>query len=674
MSDILASSTKPTDGFDWDSAPDIYEEISKFVFTGKYARYREDLKRRETYPEAVSRVEDMHLRKFDHLADEHLDEIRRAFDLVREKRTGPSMRSMQFGGKAIEANNLRQYNCAVRHIDSIRSFAEVFHLLLCGAGVGLGLTYKYLNRLPNLVSEKNKTGIVMTYVVEDTIEGWSDSVEALLNCYFVNTAYTGRKIVFDYSRIREEGAPLKTSGGKAPGYRGLKAAHQKIKNLLDNIIEVKGQIRLKSIDAYDILMHVSDAVLSGGVRRSATSVIFGKDDEDMILAKTGNWLKENPQRARSNNSVLLVRSETTKEEFERVYKRTREWGEPGFVWAENEDVLYNPCFEVGFIPVTDDGVCGVQVCNLTTVNGAKVDTPEDFYAAAEAAAVIGTLQAAYTDFPYLSHVAEELTRGESLLGVSITGMLENPEVLLAPEVQERAARIVVETNQRWAKILGINPAARCTVLKPEGTSSLVFKTMASGIHPAHAHFMWRRIQANKLDNVYRHFKMHNPALCEESVWSANKTDDVVTFPVRVKPGSIVKSELGAIEHLEMVKSTQKHWVIPGRTEHSRNDLHHNVSCTIVVGDNEWQDVADYLYDNRQYFTAVSLLSHSGDKDFPQAPNETVVTEDEMKRFIEQINNFMPVDYSWMEESEDNTDLQGEAACIGPDGSCDITAL
>lgn len=985
--DILAS-------IDFKNSPDIREEISNYVIMGKYSRHRDDLGRRETWGEAVDRVESMHLRRFMHLDKEYLDEIKSAFDMVREKKVGPSMRSMQFGGKAVEAANPRTYNCAVRHVDSIRAFSEIFYLLLCGVGVGIGLKYKFLNRMPNLVSADDKTGIVMTYVVEDTIEGWADSVEALLMCYFVNTAFSGRKIVFDYSRIRPAGSPLKTSGGKAPGHEGLKAAHAKIKKLLDAIIEVKGQGKLKTIDAYDILMHVADAVLSGGIRRSATSVIFDKDDKDMINAKTGNWFETNPQRARSNNSVLLLRDSTTQEEFDVIFQRTKEWGEPGFVWADHEDSLMNPCqpswapivtksgikkmedvligdeiwsesgwtkvvnkwstgvkdvfeyrttsgifygtenhrvvsgghkieakdaesidilvgpeitevkhdpavvmdglvlgdgtvhkasnnlvllvvgdgdgdyfyseisgligphrpgvdervwevqtnissdelpktynrsipdryiyaepsvvasflrglysangsvvsdrvtlktssqdirdsvqvmlsslgiasyfttnkehdvefsngtytskesydvnitrgrdrfseligfiedyknnklaehlgksrgnggkteydiiskryvsteevfditvdnsehtywtggvnvsncFEINFIPITDDGVCAVQFCNLSTINASKIESKEDFLKACWAASLIGTLQASYTDFPYLSHQSEELTREEALLGVSMTGMFDNPSISFDPDLQEKGAEVVKNVNERWAKTIGINPAARTTCLKPEGSSSLAFGTMASGIHASHARYMFRRIQSNKLDNVYRHFKMHNNHSTEESVWSANKTDDVVAFPIRVPDDAILKPDLDAITHLEYVRLTQKHWVIPGTSIHNKKPLTHNVSCTIVVKDQEWDDVASYMFNNRNHFSAVSFLSDAGDKAYAQAPNEAVKTVEDARKFKELAENWIKVDYSTMTEDEDNTSLSHELACAGAEG-CEITSL
>lgn len=651
------------------SFPDTLQGISEYIFTSKYARYLPELQRRETWNEAVSRVEKMHLDRFNELPMRDLAAIIDAFDMVRAKLVVPSMRSMQFGGIAVEAHNARIYNCAVRHVDSIRAFAEAFYLLLCGCGVGFGLSYKYLNRLPNLVGENDKTGTVTTYVVEDSIEGWADSVEALLNCYFVNTAYSGRKIVFDYSKIRKAGAPLKTGGGKAPGYTGLKAAHIKIKRLLDHIIEVNDQKRLLSVDAMDILLHEADAVLSGGIRRSACSIMFDKDDMDMLMAKTGDWYETNPQRARSNNSVIIRRDDISLEEFRSIVQRTREWGEPGFVFADSPDILYNPCFEVSFAPV-DDGVCGVQFCNLTSINGSKITSWEEFEKAAKAATLIGTLQAAYSDFPYLSNTAKKLTEDEALLGVSITAMMDNPYILLDAELQRMAAKIVVETNKVWAEKLGINQAARTTVIKPEGTSTLALGSMSSGIHPSHARFMFRRVQANKLDNVYQFFKQYNPELCEESVWSANGTDDVIAFPIHVKDSAVVKGELTALKHLDIIKSTQQNWVLPGTTEANTKPIHHNVSCTVIVGDDEWDDVTEYLYLNRDNFAAVSLIGSNGDKDYAQAPMEAVTTPDDVERFTRFMNNFLPLDYTLMQESEDGTSLIQEASCAGAEG-CDL---
>jgi ribonucleoside-triphosphate reductase len=531
---------------------------------------------------------------------------------------------------------------------------------------GMGITDKYLSRLPDLAPRE--PGIVLNYMIGDDIEGWADSLEVLLSSYFVGNQYSGYTINFIYDHIRDKGMPLKTGGGKAPGPDGLRTAHENIEALMDSVV-LQGITRMSTIVAYDVQMFTADAVLSGGVRRSATSVIFAKDDEAMLNAKTGNWLETNPQRKNSNNSALLLRDSITPEEFAKIYERTKEWGEPGYVFADNEDMLFNPCFEIAFIPVTEDGECGVQFCNLTSINGARVKTAEDFYEFARAAAIIGTVQATYTDYPYLSPVAKQLTEEEALLGVSITGMMDNPHILLDPECQRRASQIVLDTNARWSGYVGINPAARACAIKPEGSGSLAVGTVRSGIHAAHSKWMWRRVQMNRMDNVYQFLRSVNPHLCEPSVWSANGTDDIVAFPIYTGDG-LMKSDLDALRHLEIIRSTQENWVLPGTSPANKKNVHHNVSCTVIVAEHEWDLVRDYLYENRKSFAAVSLLAASGDKDYAQPPFEAVISAEEAQKFHEQMMRFVPVDYSYMREDDDVTTLAQELACSGVLG-CEI---
>lgn len=701
----------------------ILDEMADFTFTAKYARYLEDKKRRETWEEAVERVKGMHLEKYSHLLNpEAIEEINWAFDLVSKKRVSPSMRSMQFGGKAILVKNARIFNCGVRHIDSIRSFAECFWALLCGTGITFGFSERFLSRLPNLVDASDKTGSVVSYCVEDTIEGWADSVEALLSCYFKNTALSGRKMVFDYSKIRKKGTKLKIGGGKAPGYKGLKNCHENIKSLLDHIIEDLFQHRMKSINAYDVLMHCADAVLSGGIRRAACAAIFEESDEDMMNAKiyynidklhrhsvdpetqvaeatfTFNnkkrriefnlndpgqkfdyeslindkkvsWFYVEPQRGRSNNSVILLRKNLTLEKIQSAIQRTKLFGEPGFVLSDSSSTLFNPCFEVGFIPVTDDGQCGMQFCNLSSINGALIDSLDKFKEASIAATIIGTLQAGYTDFPYLNSFAEKLTREESLLGVSITGFMDNPSILLDEKNQNACSELCKETNLKWAKILKINPAARITLVKPEGTNSIVLKA-ANGIHAHHAKPKYfRRIQMNKDENIFKFFKEHNPHACEESIWSANKTDEVITFPIKVSDNVFVKSQLSAIEHLEIIKKTQQNWVDNGTTKFNKKPLKHSVSCTVIVDDDDWDNVAKYMFENKQCFSAVSFLSRQGDKIYKQAPFESVVTKEDQQKFKQLFENWKHVDYTKLIENSDDTKLTQEASCAG--GKCEL---
>lgn len=693
---------------------DALEEISKFIFTSKYARYLEDKQRRETWEEAVDRVLNMHLEKYSWLDKNSIDRILWAFSLVKNKRVVPSMRSMQFGGKAIFAHNARMYNCAVRHIDSLRAFSESFYLLLCGTGVSFGINEKYLSRLPDLVDETDKKGTTVTYIVEDTIEGWADSLEALLMCYFKNTPFTGRKINFDFSKIRKKGSPLKTGGGKAPGHKGLKQSLERIKLHLDYIIEYKKLKRIRSVDVYDILMHSSDAVLSGGIRRAATAVIFDESDEAMMKAKTEfkiekrggfifdkdknkyigtvevegrkydveiskyeykklrkekviQWHRIYPWRARSNNSVRLLRGKFSKEKLIQIIDNTKLWGEPGFVFTDHEDSLFNPCFEISFIPVTQNGECGVQFCNLTSINGAKVTSLEEYLECAEAATIIGTLQAGYTDFPYLSNIAKRLTEEEALLGVSITGYMDNPDILLDSKNQYAAAKFSVKINKDWSEKLYIKQAARVTTTKPEGTSSLVLKS-ASGIHAHHAYRYFRRVQVNKQENPYKHFKKINPHMCEESVWSATKTDDVITFPIEIPKKSIVKDDLSAIKHLHIIKNTQENWVLPGTTEANKKPISHNVSCTVEVDTGEWREVTDYIFENQKFFAAISLLPKSGDKGYLQPPMERVLEEDE-KKWNSLVQNFKKVDYLSLIEKEDKTELTQTVSCAG--AACEI---
>jgi ribonucleoside-diphosphate reductase alpha chain len=404
------------------------------------------------------------------------------------------------------------------------------------------------------------------FLVPDTIEGWADALGVLLSSYFENPLfpqYANVEVEFDYSLIRPEGSPLSSATGKAPGHKPLMRSLEKIRGLLERCVYAR-QDRLRPIDAYDIVMHASDAVLSGGVRRSATICVFSKDDEEMIRAKTGNWFYENPQRARSNNSVLILRNETTKEEFDGIMKSVREFGEPGFVFADSTELLLNPCCEIGMWPVcAKTGQSGWQMCNLSTINGKLVKTRHDFLEAATAAAIIGTLQAGYADFPYLGKVTEDIVKQEALLGVSITGMMDSPDLLFNPELQREAAGLVAFTNRRVAELLGINPAARCTAIKPEGTTSCMLGT-ASGIHPHHARRYFRRIQANRMEHCHQLFAKHNPGACEDSVWSANKTDSVMTFCVEIPEGAKTKADIDAVTLLRYVQLTQQNWIASGK--------------------------------------------------------------------------------------------------------------
>jgi ribonucleoside-diphosphate reductase alpha chain len=641
-------------------------EMMDYTFTSKYARWLKSEYRREEWKEAVSRVKGMMV---DTYASKGVDaDIDFAYDMMLKKKVLGSQRALQYGGAPMLKTNARGYNCCASYCDRLRFFQETFWLLLCGCGTGFSVQKHHVAKLPEFQARRLPGFFVTdclvekTFVIPDTIEGWADALGVLLTYYFgvqpgmeAFAEYANVDFVkFDYSLIRPKGSVLSSGVGKAPGPGGLKTSIEEIRKLLDRCV-IKGQTRLRPIDAYDITMFASDAVLSGGVRRSATIAIFSADDIEMLQAKTGNWMIENPQRARSNNSVLLLRDKTSFEQFQALIENTKQWGEPGFVWADDPEANFNPCVEVEFWcyqivdqdkyskfmetydgngyrkPLKDIGLAsGWEFCNLSTINASSIKSVEDFMERGEAAAIIGTLQAGYTKFDYLGPVSEAICKREALLGVSMTGVMEKPEIVLDPENQRKVAEHVKAVNKRVAALIGINPAARTTVCKPEGTTSCLLGT-SSGIHPHHAKRYLRRMQANKDEVVYQYFKNVNPNHCEESVWSSAKTDDIITFPIEVPDGSKLKNQIGAIELLGVVKSTQENWVCAGTNLDlcTQPWLRHNVSNTITVMPHEWAEVTEYIYDHRDMFCGISLLPQSGDKDYPQAPFVAVLTTKEI---------------------------------------------
>lgn len=608
------------------------QELQNYTFVSKYARWLEDKNRRETWKEAVDRVRDMMHLKYDEFGMS--DDIDWAYDMMYKKKVLGSQRALQFGGDPILKRHAKIYNCTASYCDRLRFFQECFWLLLCGSGTGFSVQKHHVAKLPDL-EHNTKDNVATKYVIDDSIEGWADALGVLLSSYFSKPVeefkqYKNCHIVFDYSNIRPKGSSLASGVGKAPGYEPLANGLEKIRALLDRCIK-NGQKKLRPIDAYDIVMHSSDAVLSGGVRRSASLALFSPDDEEMAKAKTGNWYVDNPQRARSNNSALLLKDGTGFDEFQALMQSVKEFGEPGFIWSESTEMIFNPCVEIGMWPIDEStGKSGWQGCNLSTINCSAVESEEDFYESCRAASIIGTLQAGFTKLQYLGDISERIFNREALLGVSLTGTMEKHELVLSEKVLTKGAKIAVDTNKKIATKIKINQAARVTCLKPEGTSSSMLGT-SSGIHPHHAKRYIRHVQANILEAPYQHFKKYNPQACEKSVWSANNTDEVIKFPIEVPDGSKLKNQLPAVEMLKVVKETQKHWVHSGKNKSlcTQEYLSHNVSNTVTVKPDEWDDVTKYIYDNRKYFAGISLIPQSGDKDYPQAPFTTVYTSREI---------------------------------------------
>jgi len=608
------------------------QELQNYTFVSKYARWLEDKNRRETWKEAVERVKSMmHIMYADKGISEEIDW---AYDMMYKRRVLGSQRALQFGGDPILKRHAKIYNCTSSYCDRLRFFQECFWLLLCGSGTGFSVQKHHVSKLPSLEHTPDPD-IATKYLIDDSIEGWADALGVLLSSYFSKPVedfkqYKNCHIVFDYSNIRVKGSSLASGVGKAPGYEPLANGLEKIRAVLDRCL-ANGQKKLRPIDAYDIIMHSSDAVLSGGVRRSASLALFSPDDEEMAKAKTGNWYIDNPQRARSNNSALLLKDKTTFEEFNTLMESVKEFGEPGFIWSESTEMIFNPCVEIGMWPIDEDsGKSGWQGCNLSTINCSSVTDEEDFYERCKAAAIIGTLQAGFTKLDYLGSISEKIFSREALLGVSLTGTMEKHDIVLTEKVLKNGAKIAVETNKELAKKININQAARVTCLKPEGTSSSMLGT-SSGIHPHHAKRYIRHVQANILEAPYLHFKKTNPQACEKSSWSANNTDEVIKFPIEVPDGAKLKNQLPAIEMLDVVKDTQKNWVQSGKNKSlcTQEYLSHNVSNTVTVKPDEWDQVTKFIYDNRKYFAGISLIPQSGDKDYTQAPFTTVYTSREI---------------------------------------------
>ena len=602
------------------------EMLAESKFYMGYSRWDEVKNGYETWEESVARVMDMHRQKY---ADKMTPELAEAMNYAQaaysEKLVLGAQRALQFGGEQIFKHESRMYNCSVSYVDRPAFFNECMYLMLSGCGVGFSVGKKYIDKLPAIARRSQKK--VKLFQVPDSIEGWSDAFAVLLSSYFTDGAthpeYRGCQVHFDFTKIRPEGS--KISGGfKAPGPDGLRKALIKCEDLIETLLTDKPVNTFNSITAYDFVMHMSDAVLSGGVRRSATICIFDKDDQDMLTAKTGDWFVSNPQRGRSNNSALIIRDELTREEWAHIMQSVKQFGEPGFIFSDSDEFLFNPCVEIGMRPKTEDGRSGFQFCNLTEINGGKCVDKETFMRACKASAILGTIQAGYTNFKYVSKETKEITDREALIGCSITGWMNNPKVLFDKENMIAGATLIKEENARIADILGINHAARNTCVKPSGNASTLLAT-ASGIHGEHSEQFFRHVQMNVNDEVAKHILEINPKMVEKSVWSSNGTDVVVAFPVETKPGSMYKADLMGIKQLEYVKLAQQYWVEYGTNVDLCIDkrLRHNVSNTITV--DNWDEVEQYLFDNRQYFAGVSLMAGAGDKAYAQAPFTEVLT-------------------------------------------------
>jgi ribonucleoside-diphosphate reductase alpha chain len=612
----------------------ILSDITVYM---KYAKFVPDLNRRETWEELVTRNKEMHQKKYPQIKEE----IEEVYQMVYDKKILPSMRSLQFGGKPIEISPNRVYNCAYLPIDHADAFSETMFLLLGGTGVGFSVQKHHVDKLPEI--KRPNPNRTRRYLIGDSIEGWADAIKVLIESYLGLKSSTP---IFDFSDIRQKGALLVTSGGKAPGPQPLKDCIHNITKVFESKQDSE---KLTPIETHDIVCHIADAVLAGGIRRAALISLFSADDEEMISCKSGNWWEQNPQRGRANNSAVLLRHKITKEYFMDLWKRIElsGAGEPGIYLSNDKDWGTNPCCEIGLRPY--------QFCNLCEVNASDIESQEDFEKRVKGAAFIGTLQAGYTDFHYLRDVWKRTTEKDALIGVGMTGI--GSGVVLGYDM-EAAAQAVKDENERVAELIGINKAARTTTVKPSGTSSLVLGT-SSGIHAWHNDYYLRRIRVGKNEAIYSYLAINHPELVEDEYFRPHDTA-VITIPQMAPEGSILRYE-SVFEMLERVKKVSKEWIKNG---HRSGQNSHNVSATVSIKEDEWELVGEWMWKNRKFYNGLSVLPYSNHT-YTQAPFEDCNKED-FERLLKSLTN---VDLTKVIELQDNTNLSGEAACAG--GACEI---
>jgi ribonucleoside-triphosphate reductase (thioredoxin) len=612
---------------------EILSEITVFM---KYAKYIPELQRRETWQELVTRNKEMHLKKYPQLAEE----IERVYDHVYNKRVLPSMRSMQFAGKPIEISPNRIYNCAYLPIDDVRAFGEAMFLLLGGTGVGYSVQQHHVEKLPEI--RKPNPNRKRRYLIADSIEGWADAVKYCIKSYFTG----GSRLDFDFSDIRPKGARLVTSGGKAPGPQPLKECLIKLQGILD--AKEDGD-KLSAIEVHDMVCHIADAVLAGGIRRAALISLFSADDEEMIACKSGNWWETNPQRGRANNSAVLMRHKLTKQFFMDLWKRVElsGAGEPGIYLTNDKDWGTNPCCEIALRPF--------QFCNLCEVNVSDITSQQDLEERVRAAAFIGTLQAGYTNFHYLRDVWKRTTEKDALIGISMTGI--GSGTVLGYDMKAAADQVKQE-NERVAELIGINKSARATTVKPAGTTSLALGT-SSGIHAWHNDYYVRRIRVGKNEAIYSYLAIHHPELIEDEYFRPHDTA-VISIPQKAPEGAILRTE-SPFALLDRIKNVHLQWVKPGHRSGSNT---HNVSATVSLKADEWDLAGEWMWENRKHYNGLSVLPYDGGT-YTQAPFEDITEE----KYNELVQHLTSIDLSKVVELDDSTDLKGEAACAG--GACEI---
>ena len=609
--------------------------LSDIVVFNKYAKYLPEQGRRETFDEICDRYQTMMITKHPQIAED----INKAIDLVKEKKILPSMRAMQFAGAAITKSESRIYNCAYLPVDDYRAFSEIMFLLLGGTGVGYSVQYKHIRRLPEIVKPQKS----QKYVIGDSIEGWADSVRHLVGSYL---GIRKTKPVFDFSDIRPKGSRLVTAGGKAPGPEPLKTCLFHLETLLNR---KNTGTSLTPLEVHDMVCYIADAVLAGGIRRAALISLFSMDDEEMLTSKYGNWWELNPQRGRANNSAVIRRHRVTKVEFNTFWKKVKESnaGEPGMYFTNNSDYGTNPCCEIALKPF--------QFCNLTEVNVSNIQNQKDLDDRVYYATLLGTLQASFSDFHYLRSVWKQTTDNDALIGVGMTGI--GSGTVLKYDLNQ-AAKVAMDANEYYGKLLGVNKAARVTTIKPSGSTSCVLGT-SSGIHAWHNDYYIRRMQCTKDEELYKYLAKAHPELVTDMKLIPNSA--VIEIPQKAPANSILRHKETALDLLERIKLFNLDWVRQG---HRTGDNTNNVSATVSIKEDEWKEVGEWMWANRDTFNGLSILPYDGGS-YTQAPFENI----SKTKYYSMINELTAIDLRKIHEKDDNTTLNQELACSG--GACEI---
>lgn len=612
-------------------------DYQAFIHTSRYSRWLDDKNRRETWEETVDRYINNIVRdKVDLRVKGEIREAILSLNLM------PSMRAMMTAGPAAERDNTCLYNCYYLPVDDPKSFDEAMHILLCGTGVGFSVERQYINKLPEIPEKLFKSATCID--VKDSKEGWAKAYRQLLSLL-----WAGEIPTWDVSKVRPAGAKLKTFGGRASGPAPL---IELFNFTIQTFQEAKGS-KLTSLQAHDLMCKIGEVVVVGGVRRSAMISLSNLSDDRMRYAKSGQWWENNPQRALANNSVCYT-------EKPDIGSFMREWvslyeshsGERGiFNRAASKrqaakNGRRNPDYDFGTNPCSEIILRPYQFCNLTEVVVRQDDTEETLKNKVRLATILGTIQSTYTHFPYLRKMTKANTEEERLLGVSLTGIMDNKLTASAdPTLLQALRQTAIETNELYATKLGIPQSTAITAVKPSGTVSQLVDS-ASGIHARHSPYYIRTVRGDNKDPLTQ-FMIDQGIPNEPDVMKPNATT-VFSFPMKSPDGAVTRDDMGALQQLVTWLAYQRHW------------CEHKPSVTVTVRDNEWMDVGAFVYEHFDEMSGVSFLPHS-DHTYQQAPYQAVE-----KEVYEEFLGRMPAAINWVKladyEKEDTTAGMQTLAC------------